>query len=185
MVRLCSLVALALLACGGEDTTESADATPPSVDANAIACTHMGITPDTQDADRDDELGVLFYTATSGAFPSLDRLTFDFYFPFGAMDGPHDLVFDGENLKDCHTCLTARRDCEAARCSDGKAFLVQQGTASISALGGIGTAFQGSISNAVFAEVSISAADLETTVIPGGETWCIDRLDFDATITAP
>jgi hypothetical protein len=185
--------AMFLLACGGgdDDSSESPDAAAERFDAAteqfdaASACTHTGLTAETETTERDDELGVLFYTATAGAAPNIERLTFDFYFPFGATDGPHDLVFDGENLRDCHTCLVARRNCESARCADGKAFLVQEGTASITALGAAGTSFQGSIENAVFAEVTISAADLETTVVPGGETWCIDRLDFDSAISNP
>tara|TARA_R110002096_G_scaffold171490_6_gene344579 strand:- start:44331 stop:44915 length:585 start_codon:yes stop_codon:yes gene_type:complete len=181
-----------LLACGGgdDDGSQSPDAAAPEFDAAvqfdaAAACTHTGLVAEANSTERDDELGVLFYTATAGSAPNIERLTFDFYFPFGATDGPHNLVFDGENLRDCHTCLVARRNCESARCSDGKAFLVQEGTASITALGAAGTSFQGTIENAVFAEVTISAADLETTVVPGGETWCIDRHDFDSEITAP
>lgn len=181
------LCAFLLLACGGDDenNTEALDAAPAAVDAAPAACTHEGLVAETQAAERDDELGVLFYTATAGSAPNIERLTFDFYFPFGATDAPQELVFDGENLKDCHTCLVARRNCESARCADGKAFLVQEGTASITALGAAGTSFQGTIENAVFAEVSISVADLETTVIPGGETWCIDSLAFDTSITGP
>ena len=188
LVPLCSVL---LLACGGADDGESSpdaaasfDAADVQIDA-AAACTHTGLAAETQTTERDDELGVLFYTATVGVAPNIERLTFDFYFPFGATDGPQDLVFDGENLRDCHTCLVARRNCESARCADGKAFLVQEGTASITAMGAAGTSVQGSIENAVFAEVTISVADLETTVVPGGETWCIDRLDFDSAISAP
>lgn len=177
--------AVLLFACGGDDDGDSADAAGEQIDAAVASCTHTGLITETQSTERDDELGVLFYTATSGVAPNIERLTFDFYFPFGATDGPQELVFDGENLRDCHTCLVARRNCESARCADGKAFLVQEGTSSITALGGAGTSFQGTIENAVFAEVTISVADLETTLVPGGETWCIDSLDFDSAITAP
>ena len=148
-------------------------------------CSHAAFTPESQGVERDDELGVLFYTATAGTAPNIERLTFDFYFPFGATDGPQDVIFTGENLKDCHTCLVARRECESARCADGRAFLVQEGTASITAMGAAGTSFVGTLSNAVLAEVTISAADLETTLVPGGETWCIDSLMLDAPISAP
>ncbi|MCP4447229.1 MAG: hypothetical protein GY811_18050 [Myxococcales bacterium] len=174
----------ALVSCGGDESySESPDAVLPAVDAAAEACAHSGFTAETQDAERDDELGVLFYTATAGAAPNIERVTLDFYFPFGATDAPHSVVFNGENLKDCHTCLVVRRSCESDRCADGKAFLVQEGTAQVTAIGAAGTSFAGSISNAVFAEVSTSLADLETTVIPGGETWCIDQLDFEATVS--
>jgi hypothetical protein len=189
LMPLCSVL---LLACGGADDGNGSPDAAAQIDADAAAqidaaaaCTHTGLVAETQTTERDDELGVLFYTATVGVAPNIERLTFDFYFPFGATDGPQDLVIDGENLRDCHTCLVARRNCESARCADGKAFLVQEGTASITAMGAAGTSFQGTLENAVFAEVTISAADLETTVVPGGETWCIDRLDMDSAISAP
>lgn len=185
MRRLSGILLLVTLACGSGDESSSNDASPTEADASDEACTHIGFADDNQAAERDDELGVLFFTATSGEFPTLQRLTFDFYFPFGATDGPQEITFDGENLRDCHTCLVARRDCDSASCASGKAFLVQSGTASIAAMGAVGTSFQGTISDAVFAEVTISPADLETTLVPNGERWCIDSLGIEASISAP
>lgn len=177
------IVSLSLAACGSDEVADSADAAG-STDA-ALACAHSGFAPTAQTAERDDELGVLFYTATLGEAPNIERLTFDFYFPLGASDGPQEILFDGENLRDCHTCMVARRDCESARCRDGRAFLVQAGTASIAAMDTAGGTFEGTLENVVFAEVTIGAPDLETTLVPGGETWCIDSLAFDAQVTPP
>ncbi len=170
-------ISLTIAACGSDDPEADADAAP--------SCDHEGFAPTLQTAERDDDLGVLFYTATLGSAPSQQRLTFDFYFPLGASDGAQDLVFDGENLRDCHTCLVARRDCESRRCADGKAFLVQSGNASITAMGAEGGVFQGILTNAIFAEVTIAAPDLETTLVPDGETWCVDSLSFEAPVTGP
>lgn len=171
------ILSLSCAACGDDEVADSADAAP--------VCDHTGFAPTLETAERDDELGVLFYTATLGEAPTMERLTFDFYFPLGASDGPQEILFDGENLRDCHTCMVARRDCESARCRDGKAFLVQSGTASVAAMDAEGGSFRGTLDNVVFAEVTIGAPDLETTVVPGGETWCIDSLAFDAEVTPP
>lgn len=182
-MRVPTLAVLSALAlgCGGDDAPETADATSSS------SCTHNGLATDTQGGERDDDIGVFFYTAFAGDEPQLEKLTLDFYFPFGAADGPHELTFTGENLRTCHTCLMVRRNCESPRCADGKAFLVQSGSASITALGAAGTSFEGTLSNAVFAEVTIaiSEGEVETTLVPDGETWCIDSLAFDSAITAP
>jgi len=176
--------ALLLLGCGDDQkNSEAPDAS--TADADMSTCTYNGMTPNAQTAERDDDLGVLFYTATAGSSPTIERLTLDFYFPFGARDEPHSIEFDGENLKDCHTCLVARNNCDSNLCSNGTAFLAQAGTADITATGPAGTSFQGTLSNAVFAEVTINVATLETTVVPGGETWCIDSLAFDVGITGP
>ncbi len=170
-------ILLSTAACGEDSPEANADAAP--------SCTHQGFAPEQETAERDDDLGVLFYTALRGPETEQQRLTFDFYFPLGASDGPQTVTFTGENLRDCHTCMVARRDCESPRCADGKAFLVQSGTASITAMDAHGGTFAGTLENAVFAEVTIAAPSLETTLVPDGETWCIDSLDVSASVTPP
>jgi hypothetical protein len=189
-MSIARVVVLALLAsaCGDDGgTTAAADAAPVDAaapDAQPGACTFTGFGSSTQLAERDTELNVLFYTARAGTAPEIELLTFDLYFPLGATDGVHDFTFTGESLADCHTCLQMRRECTGNSCISGKIFLAQEGTASVTQIGAAGTNLQGSLTNLRLAEVTIGMG-LETTLVPGGDTWCIDSYDFDQTITAP
>ena len=165
-----------------EEDAAAIDASP--ADGQAQACSFNGFTGDMQLAERDTELDVLFYTARSGTLPDQELLTFDLYFPLGATNAVHDFTFTGESLADCHTCLQMRRDCSATSCISGRIFLAQEGTASVSQIGESGTNLQGTLTDIRLAEVTIGMG-LETTLVPGGDTWCIDSYSFDQTITAP
>jgi hypothetical protein len=182
--QLCLALVLIAGACGDDGSEMPAADAAPSVDAEPVGCTHNGFAATAEVVERDDDLGVLFYTARTGVAPNLQLLTFDLYFDLGATDAVHDFVFTGENLADCHTCLQMRRDCNGATCVSGKAFLVQEGSASITAIGAGGSQLQGSFENLVLAEVTIGMG-LQTTLVPGGERWCLDSYSFDQTITTP
>ena len=184
LLLLCALIA-PILGCGDDQSQELADAAPPALDAEAQACTFAGFASSTELAERDDEIGVLLYTASSGVSPAIELLTFDLYFSLGANETPHEFSFSGQNLADCHTCLMIRRDCMAGNCSSGKAVLAQEGSATIPAIGAAGMPLQGTLSNIKFAEVTINIATQRTTLVPGGDTWCIDRYDFDQNVTGP
>jgi hypothetical protein len=187
-VGLCLAIALLGSACGDDGGSGTPpDASPVDAagdDAASVTCTHNGFTSTTELAERDDELGVLFYTARAGAAPNIELLTYDLYFPLGATDAVHEYTFTGENLADCHTCLQMRRDCTGASCISGQKFLVQEGSVSLTQVGAAGTQMQGTFSNLKLAEVTIGSG-LTTTLVPNGETWCIDSYSFDATITTP
>jgi hypothetical protein len=186
-ILICFALALWAGACGDDGGSTPPDANAldaNAIDAQAVDCTYTGFTSTTELAERDDELEVLFYTARAGLAPEIELLTFDLYFPYGATDGIHDFTFTGENLADCHTCLQMRRDCTGNSCITGQKFLVQEGSASVTQVGPAGTAMQGSFTNLKLAEVTVGSG-LTTTVVPGGETWCIDSYSFDQTITAP
>lgn len=167
-----------LAACGASD-----DGEPSSPDAST--CDRDGFAPANQTGERDDELGLLFYTGVRGAAPMIERLTIDLYFSLGAADEPHDFTFTAESLADCHTCVMLRSDCDESSCTNGKAFLVQSGTLSVETIGAIGTTLTGSLQSANFVEVTINPGDLETTPVPGGESWCLDSYSFTAPITGP
>jgi hypothetical protein len=183
LTTLAFTIGVAASACGND----GGQSTPPDAalsDAEVAACTFTGFSAGTQIAERDTELGVLFYTARSGVAPDIELLTFDLYFPLGATDGVHDYTFTGETLADCHTCLQMRRNCGGNSCISGQKFLAQEGTVSITQVGPAGTAMQGSFSNLKLAEITIGP-NLSTTVVPGGDSWCIESYSFDQNITAP
>jgi hypothetical protein len=184
-MRISLCLAIALLGCAcGDDGGEALPDAAQVADAAPMACTYNGFTAATELAERDVELGVLFYTARAGAAPNIELFTYDLYFPLGATDAAHEFTFTGENLADCHTCLQMRRDCTGASCISGQKFLVQEGSVNLTQVGAAGTQMQGTFTNLKLAEVTIGSG-LTTTLVPKGETWCIDSYSFDATITAP
>jgi len=164
-----------LLACsGGDDAAIDAGQMP-----DAASCTHSGFSADGETAERDAELDVLFYTAVQGN----TRLTIDFYFPLGAIDDSQNLTLTGEGLDTCATCVFTKRDCGALICQTS--LMAQSGQLTITAMGDTGEPFSGSLNSAVFAEVDIDAATQQTTVVPGGVTWCIDSYEFSLQVTSP
>lgn len=169
-------------ACGDDGGTEAVP--DAGVDAMTSACTYTGFAPTTEATERDVELEVLFYTARSGAAPSIEIFTYDLYFSLGATDGVHEFTFTGQSLADCHTCVQMRRDCGSNTCLDGKKFLAQSGSVSVTEIGPAGTALQATFTDVKLAEITLGP-NLSTTVVPGGETWCIDNYSLNQTITAP
>jgi hypothetical protein len=165
-------------ACGGDDSGSQPDGSP-AADAASVACDLEGFSTGTETAERDDELGVLFYTASNA---QMQRLTADFYFSLGATDGPQTVSFTGEGLDTCSTCVSARTGCGSLSCET--TFIALSGTLTVTAMGGVGETLQGSLSNAVFAEAEIDAGTLETTLVPDGQRWCLDA-SFDVPVTAP
>jgi hypothetical protein len=180
MSRRRSLVVLALAAaCGSGDASSGGTA-----DAGD-RCDRSGFATSRQLAERDDELGVLFYTAFAGDGDPFDRLTVDFYFPIGATDGPQTVELLGEDLADCHTCLLLFRGCAGSLCTAATTYLARRGTLTVTAMGAAGTPFAATLREASFAEVEIDFATQQATPVPGGETWCLADQAMGATIEAP
>lgn len=170
-----------IAACSSPSSEQSTADAAPEIDAGLVAsCTHEGFTLSNGTAERDGELDVLFYSANSGQVPALQRLTLDFYFGLGAKRNAHDLNFSGEGLDTCSTCLIVRRECTKNNCSGGRAFSAQSGKLQITALG---DTLQGSLTDVVLAEVDIAVGSLKTTLVPQGQTWCIDQYDFDQAVS--
>jgi hypothetical protein len=178
------LLAFLAAACGDDGAADTADAA--SADAvSAGACDIQGLASGRETAERDDELGVLFYTASSGSAPMIDRMTLDFYFELGASDGPHNFTFSGEELADCHTCLLLYRGCSDTSCASARTFLAEEGQLEIDSMGPAGTNLKGTLTGASLREVTIDFGTQESTPVPGGEAWCIESHAFDLPITAP
>lgn len=179
LALLAAAAAAATSACGGGDD----DGAASGPDA-APACTTTGFAADQQLAERDDELGVLFYTAIAGVDP-FDRLTVDFYFDLGATDAPHTIPLAGDDLADCHTCLLLYRGCSGSLCTSATTFLATSGTLTVSATGGAGDPFTAALDDATFTEVVIDYSTQHAEPVADGETWCLDGQALSATITAP
>ncbi len=189
-LKALAVLALSLFACSEDSPAIAVDASPVVdaavlVDGNSSGCTYNGFDAETETAERDTapDVNVLFYTGRLGQAPEAQQMSMDFYFTLGATDAPHTVTFDGENLQTCHSCFLVRRKCGATSCISGQVFLAQEGTAEFTELGAAGERMKGTIRNAVLAEVTIESG-LNTVLVPGGETWCIDDLAIDVQIGA-
>jgi len=139
----------------------------------------MGFVPQSETAERDDELELLFYTAAQGD----RRLTIDFYFSLGASDAAHSVTLNGEGLDTCATCVIARTGCGSLLCSTS--FMAQSGILEITEMGDAGESFTGSFDEIVFAEVEVESGSQETTLVAGGQSWCIRDYAFEIPVSAP
>ncbi|MFT7580298.1 MAG: hypothetical protein ACI9MR_001967 [Myxococcota bacterium] len=155
-----------------EDTTVA--------DTTASTCTQTGFTAVAEDA---GDLGGYFRyiaqtTITAGEPVSL--LTFELIPEIGA-EGPGTYELEGDNYVDCGNCITISQNCDDDLLNCEKAFLVQQGTLTITSWGDSGGTFEGTLTDAVFAEATF-ADDLTSTVVDGGDSWCLGSFAFSATV---
>lgn len=166
-------VALLVAACGGGGSHDTLPDARAEADAATGECTPLVFNAFSEFAERDAE--VFFYTGVTDLAPT-DRLTVDFYFTLGATDGPNTFTFTGEDLAACATCVLFHR-------GEDTKFMAQTGTLEVTALGAAGTQFEATLHDVVFAEVTIQ--DQNTTLVPGGETVCVQEQTLSAAITSP
>jgi len=163
-------------ACGEDAATSAVDAGP---DAATAACDQNGFVPTTETAERDSDLEVLFYTGTTAG----ERLTIDFYFSIGATDGPQTLAFAGEGLDTCAVCAMLHTGCGSLTCE--RTFMVQEGNLTIAEMGATGGSLRGTLGSALFREVEIDAGTQKTTLVPDGQSRCVDDYAIDIAVSAP
>ena len=157
-----------------------------SADTSGGGCDHQGWNP------TGSTVAQISAGAEAGTWDSLfvdsysddvavpyDLLGLEFYFGFGADDGPHTLTFTGENYADCAECLLVYAGCDDAFACE-RVFLASSGTLSVTENGGNGGNFAGTIDNVVLTEVTIDDTSYESTVVPGGQRWCIPSFTFQA-----
>ncbi|TNF22857.1 MAG: hypothetical protein EP329_28170 [Deltaproteobacteria bacterium] len=110
-----------------------------------------------------------------------DLLGLEMYFEYGADDGPHTHTFTGENYADCGECLLIYAGCdESFECS--RTFLAKSGTLQVTENGGSGGNFAGTLSNVVLEEVTINETTWQSTVVSGGQRWCVPSFSFQTFI---
>lgn len=93
--------------------------------------------------------------------------------------GKRTLTTADASYADCKTCILIRTKCDDALGNCAKTFMAQSGTLDLTTFGGKGAALSATV-DAVLAEVTIDK-DLKTTVVPGGETWCLTAHKVDVT----
>lgn len=190
------LIAVGMSACGDDgDSNEPAADTTGATDTGALddtapdtttpvdttaanGCTTTGFVPVAEDAAA--AFGAFRYLAQDTLGAPVSVVTFELVEGLGA-DGPgtYDIVDD--NFADCGNCLTISQNCDENLSNCEKAFLAQSGTLEITSWGDSGSTFAGTLSNAVFYEATFGD-DLTSTIVDGGDTWCLDSYSFSAVV---
>jgi hypothetical protein len=175
------------------DATSTADTAAPRPDTGGIdprpGCSRVGWAPEglvaaTSMGENDAlDFGFVesYLTNPASETDPLTVLYVELYYTLGAETGPFVFTFAGENYKDCAVCGLIYTNCDADGACE-KAFLVESGTLEITTNGGKTGQLTGALRDARFVEVTI-AEDYTSTLVTGGETWCVDSYPFDAALT--
>jgi len=125
--------------------------------------------------------GVVTYSASSAPGTPYDSVVIQLYEGYeNTPEAPGRFPLDGINFRDCGVCVLAFAGCE----SDGgcaRQFYAQQGTVDITRLPDSGT-FAARLEDVVFDEVDIDWGSYVSTPIEGGETWCVDGVEFEKSV---
>ncbi|MCA9516202.1 MAG: hypothetical protein KC635_14765 [Myxococcales bacterium] len=159
-----------------EGDTTVADTTG---DTTQPSCDHSGFTAVAQDAGP--AFGFFFYIAQTTLAAPVDTLNFEIIEEQGGATEAGSYPLTGENYKTCGNCVLVYQGCDENLDNCAKTYLAQSGTLVIDDLGDVSGTFAGTLQNAVLAEVTV-AEDYTSTLVTGGETWCIDSFAFSADV---
>lgn len=200
------LSALSIAACGDDgssgktasDTTQSTQtsatdtstatstndtATVAPEVTNPAGCDRSGFVA--ASSSYDGESGFALFQALSGESEPIDALNIELYTSGqyeGAAIGPGTYSLDGTKYETCANCVLIRAECtEEKGCA--KTFLADEGDLVIDVWDHQGGRFKGSLQGLKLHEVKISSTYV-STLVAGGETWCLDSFPFDAEIKA-
>lgn len=117
------------------------------------------------------------YRAFSATTEPFDMMSIQSLADWNGPTEPGRYALDGINYLDCGLCLLAYADCAGTECA--KTFYADAGDVVIDAIGmNEGERFAGTLENVVFREVTIDA-DYVSTPVPGGDSWCMNGLEFE------
>jgi len=164
--------------------TAAGDTTTPDTTPNEIAvpagCDHDGFTAKL--SGYQSSSGSVVIEARSSETTPLDVLQVEIY-TFGDYKGATDVgtySLAGSTYEDCANCVVVRANCTDSSCD--KRFLVDVGDLVISQWDHAGGVFKGKLVGAKAHEVTIDSETFVSTVVPGGETWCLDGVEVQADI---
>jgi hypothetical protein len=158
-----------------EDT--STDTTPDT--GPVVTCDRTGFTSVAEDAGF--TFGILNYLAQSTLGAPVDVLNIQFITDNGGASAPGNFTFTGENYATCGNCLTIFVGCDANLANCAKTFLADSGTMVLDSIGDSEDQLKGSLTDVVLVEVTVDNAFV-SSVVEGGETWCLPSQTFDLTI---
>jgi hypothetical protein len=167
------LAASALLACTAEETTETTSSSGVSLETSD--CEHTGFTAVAEDAGP--FFGAFRYIAQSTLGEPVDVLSFELISEQGGATAAGTYSLTDDDYASCGNCVVIFQGCDGDLAHCDRTFLAQSGTLVISSFGASGEDFSGTISDIILAEVTIEE-DLSSTVVPEGQTWCIDSFSF-------
>ncbi len=157
-----------------DDGADTADDT--ATDAAAATCDREGFTAEAEDAGPFYEAFLYLAQSTLGA--PVDVLTFELTGDAKAA-GDYDLT--GSHYPDCAACVLVYEGCDENLGNCAHTYLATEGLLSVTGFGESGTQFTGTLTGAKLHEVTLDAQS-NSTLVPDGQTWCIDDYAFDATI---
>jgi len=117
------------------------------------------------------------YAAYSSETYPTAKLTLEFFPSSGGPTQPGIHTIGGSNYSNCGLCILIKTYTENASTLN-KTFYAKSGVLDITSMAEEGN-FTGSIQNLLLMEVTIGQ-DFTSVPVPGGESWCISNLDFDA-----
>ena len=165
----------------GEIDAGATDAGTSGADAGMCDQTGFSVTSSTVESIAAD---LFIYDAIEGVDtdPNYRRFELAIFPEDGGTIATQGFTFTGESYADCGLCLLAYA-CTANGCN--RTFMAQSGSVDISAIGtGSGDAFAAEFSDIVFQEVQIDDGTFATTLVPGGDTWCVPTLSASGTNVA-
>ena len=100
--------------------------------------------------------------------------------PYFGPSQPGSYSLEGSNYADCALCVLVWYNCNEDYVCE-KFFLADKGTLDVDSMSGVGATFNATFNDVVFREVTIDAETYVSTPVSGGETWCLDRYQMQAT----
>ncbi len=162
----------------GPDTTSGND--PTEIDPD-IRCDRNDF--DAQNQNISIENGFASYQAVNALSEPLDALSIELYSggEYNGATGPGVYTLDDPNYETCANCVLIRANCEGETGCQ-KTFYADVGTLDIQRWDEGEGAFSGRLQGVVLREVTIDRETFRSTLVPGGETWCVRDFAFEAQI---
>ena len=161
--------------------------TSPSNDSGTVVnpanCDINGISLTSQAAEKNTQYQAVLYNGLTSTTPPADQVSIEIYqsSQYGGPTAPGTYSVDGSNYSDCGLCVRAFKNVKQGAPAD-KEFYADKGTITITSIGADGR-FTGTFDNLELKEVVVDSNTFVSTPVPGGETWCLSNVPFDATMT--
>ena len=146
-------------------------------------CTHVGFVDMAASRTRANAMALQHSAIDNISGDPTTVLQLERYYELGATAGPQTVTLLDESYRTCSTCVLMQFECtlgttvhDVSACR--KTFLARAGTVVLTQEDAAGGQFAGALHGVEMVEVVIDGTTFESTVVPGGETWCIDDYVF-------